>query len=206
MPCGVYQRWGIMGIIDWMKRLAGPVSASEPATSSVSAKSKPEKAVQTTASAVSTENLANSPESEDPPELTAEELRSAEVGGLNFMDAITAHQKWKTRLSNYLAGTSSEKLDYRQVCRDNQCVLGKWINGPGGELYGHMPVFSQLKMAHGQFHLAAGSIVQLADEGHTEDARVALRQDYSKHSVKVQGLISTLYIEATEAKSAGSTT
>jgi methyl-accepting chemotaxis protein len=133
--------------------------------------------------------------------LTAEDLQSAQIGGLDFMDAITAHQKWKSRLSNYLVGTSVEKLDYRQICRDNQCILGIWINGQGGEKYGHIPVFSRLKMAHGQFHLAAASIVQLMDEGNAEQANVALRQDYAKHSVKVQGLLSSLYIEVTEAKS-----
>jgi hypothetical protein len=55
-------------------------------------------------------------------------------------------------------------------------------------------------MVHGQFHLAASLIVQLTDEGNGEQARAALRQDYSKQSVKVQGLISSLYIEVTEAK------
>lgn len=193
-----------MGIIDWMKKLASPASAGEPATRSGPARTRRENSSPTTSTSPPEESLANAAGSEAPPELSAEELQSAEVGGLNFMDAITAHQKWKTRLANYLAGTSTEKLDYRQICRDNQCVLGKWINGPGGDVYGHMPVFSQLKMSHGQFHLAAGSIVQLVDEGHIEDARAALRQDYSKHSVKVQGLISTLYIEVTEAK-AGAT-
>jgi hypothetical protein len=191
-----------MGIIDWMKKLAGPATSGESAVRSTPDKAKTDAASQTSASTA----LTTADESEAPPDLTAEELQSAEVGGLNFMDAITAHQKWKTRLSSYLAGTSTEKLDYRQVCRDNQCVLGMWINGAGGDMYGHMPIFSQLKMAHGQFHLAAGSIVQLVDEGHSEDARAALRQDYSKHSVKVQGLISTLYIEVTEAKSKASST
>jgi Chemoreceptor zinc-binding domain len=192
-----------MGIVDWMKKLAGTAPSAEPVTRSASAKVRPDIAKQKTASAALTEGSASSREPDAPPELSAEDLQSAEVGGLNFMEAITAHQKWKTRLSSYLAGTSTEKLDYRQICRDNQCVLGKWINGPGGDLYGHIPVFSRLKMAHGQFHLAAGSIVQMVDEGHSEKAREELRQDYSKHSVKVQGLISTLYIEVTEAKAEG---
>jgi methyl-accepting chemotaxis protein len=118
---------------------------------------------------------------------------------LDFLDAITAHQKWKTRLSNYVAATSNEKLDYRQICRDDQCVLGKWINGQGGVMYGHIPTFSQLKMTHAQFHLAASAIVKLTDEGDVDQAKVALRQgDYSKHSVKVQGLISALYVNVHE--------
>lgn len=183
-----------MGIIDWMKKIAAPVAAVNIPDRSQTVPRKSDSPV------VSTEAQTNESKPDELVSLSEADLQAAEVGGLNFFEAITAHQKWKTRLSSYLTGTSTEKLDYRQICRDNQCVLGKWINGQGGETYGHMPAFSQLKMVHGQFHLAAGSIVQLADEGNYEQARAALRQDYSKHSVKVQGLISSLYIEVIEAK------
>jgi Chemoreceptor zinc-binding domain len=128
--------------------------------------------------------------------MTPTELSAMAVGGLNFMDAITAHQKWKQRLTTYVAGTSTEKLDYRVVCRDDQCVLGKWINGVGGASFGHIPLFSQLKMTHAQFHLAAGTIVRHQDEGKPEKAQDALRHgEYPQHSIKVQGLISSLYLE-----------
>lgn len=189
-----------MGIVDWMKRLAATdvkvELAAKPKTAPVTAISS-DKPVKPTVLPD-----ARMPQSKLDlmPDLTEADLKAAEVGGLNFVEAIAAHQKWKTRLLSYVEGTSAEKLDYRQICRDNQCVLGKWINGHGGDIYGHMPVFSQLKMVHGQFHLAAALIVQLTDEGNGEQARAALRQDYSKQSVKVQGLISTLYIEVTEAK------
>lgn len=162
-----------MSIFSWLKKLAAP-SGTGNATGH--------------ASGVTSDDA--------PPELTAAEKDAMMVGGLDFLDAITAHQKWKTRLTNYVAKTSPEKLDYRQICRDDQCVLGKWINGNGSHLYGHIPLFSQLKISHAQFHIAAGSIVQMADAGNLDQAKTALRQgDYSKHSVKVQGLISSLYTE-----------
>lgn len=191
-----------MSILDWMKKLAFTGETSElPADSGI----EPMRGMQKKSTSAhrqidSAEDKVNTAKPIEAEGLTERDMKSAEVGGLNFMEAIQAHQKWKSRLSSYLNGESSEKLDYRQICRDNQCVLGKWINGQGSEIYGHIPAFSQLKMAHGQFHLAAGSIVQMTDEGNFEQARAALRQDYSKHSIKVQGLISTLYIEVIESK------
>jgi Chemoreceptor zinc-binding domain len=189
-----------MGIVDWMKRLAATdikVEVAEktrtaPVTAIASADSVGPTILPDVGLPQSKLDLML--------DLTEADLKGSEVSGLNFVEAIAAHQKWKARLLSYVEGTSTEKLDYRQICRDNQCVLGKWINGPGGDVYGHIPVFSQLKMVHGQFHLAASLIVQLTDEGNGEQARAALRQDYSKQSVKVQGLISSLYIEVTEAK------
>jgi Chemoreceptor zinc-binding domain len=195
-----------MSVFDWLKKLASSTPPNE------AGKSVPDAPRQTGAAALARSPgtgapsvpaalAADSAAADAAPEMTAAEKKAMVVGGLDFMDAITAHQKWKSRLTSYVAATSTEKLDYRLICRDDQCVLGKWINGQGSQTYGHVPVFSQLKMTHAQFHLAASAIVQLTDEGHTEQARLALRQgDYSKHSVKVQGLISSLYIEVNEAK------
>lgn len=122
----------------------------------------------------------------------------ASVNGLNFVNAITAHQKWKVRLLQYVNSNSTEKLEYSAVCRDDQCELGKWIYDRGEKEYGHFPIFSQLKTLHAQFHREAGGIIQLVDEGNLKEARLQLRQgDYARHSVKVQGLLSSLYVEIT---------
>lgn len=118
------------------------------------------------------------------------------AGGLDFVSAIQAHQNWKTRLGNYLRNESDEKLDYRVICRDDQCALGKWINGDAAVRFGHLPSFGELKVTHGLFHLTAGRIVQLHGEQKTDDALIQLRQgDYPRHSIKVMGLLSALYQE-----------
>ena len=179
-----------MSVFDWLRNLAGtaPPSAS-PSPTKTTTSGSPYK----TATAPRPSTPA---QTETAPALSEDEKSAMVVGGLNFMDAITAHQKWKTRLTNYLGGTSDEKLDYRAVCRDDQCVLGKWINGAGGSAYGHIPLFSQLKMTHAQSHLAAGTIIRFQDEGKLEQAQDALRHgEYPQHSIKVQGLISSLYLE-----------
>jgi len=136
------------------------------------------------------------PQTFAPPEVTHEERARAEVRGLNFMDAITAHQRWKARLASHIEGISTERLDEHIVCRDDQCELGRWINGPGGGAYGHLRVFCQLKSSHASFHLAAANIVRLRDQGRADLARDALRNgDYPKCSIRVQGLLSTLFLE-----------
>ena len=126
--------------------------------------------------------------------------RSMVAGGLDFVSAIHAHQHWKTRLSNYVRNESSEKLDYRAICRDDQCVLGKWINGEASVRFGNLPSFGELKVTHGLFHLAAGRVVQLHDEDKSADAMQQLRQgDYPRHSIKVMGLLSSLYTEVEQS-------
>ena len=125
------------------------------------------------------------------------------VDGLNFVTAIAAHRAWKARLSDYITSPStSEKLEYRSVCRDNRCELGQWIHGSGGKDYGHLPVFNQLQIRHRQFHVEAGAIVRQVDKGNLKLAQtLLLHGDYSKYSLDVQELISALFVKVTDMKS-----
>ena len=61
----------------------------------------------------------------------ANKADSTKAGTTHFDDAIAAHIKWKIRLGQFIDGTSTEKLDSAMVCKDNVCVLGKWIYGDG---------------------------------------------------------------------------
>jgi hypothetical protein len=183
-----------MNVLAWLRNLAGATTSQKEVANSRLVHNN------SSLSAAGAESVVDSAQSlsamDEIPVVTESEKAALVVGGLNFLDAIAAHQKWKSRLASQVAGTSTEKLDYRMICRDDQCVLGKWINGPGSDSYGSFPVFSRLKMTHAQFHVAAGAIVRLVDEGKTKEAHTALRLgEYSQHSIKVQGLISSLYLE-----------
>jgi len=60
----------------------------------------------------------------------------------------------------------------------------------------HIPLLCQLKMTHPQFHLAAGTIIRYQTEGKVEQVQDSLHHgDYPQQSIKVQGLISSLYLE-----------
>ena len=178
-----------MGLMDWIK-------GKSPAPTLASKGPAPQPAVRTAPAAAMP--VRPSPKA-SLPGAVQEDVQIA--GGLDFASAIQAHRHWKSRLALYVSNESNEKLNYRVICRDDQCVLGQWINGRGAEEFGHLPSFGELKVSHGQFHLAAGRIVQLHDQKQTNEAAQLLRQgDYPRHSIKVMGLIGALYTEVIDAE------
>jgi methyl-accepting chemotaxis protein len=134
-----------------------------------------------------------------PNTITEAERAEANVAGLDFIDAITAHQRWKNRLRQYLDDRSTERLDYRTACRDDQCVLGKWLHGSGRTAHGHRTIFGDLIKAHADFHLAAGDVIKLKDNMQTDAAKDAMWSGpFALKSAAVQSLISALFMELRE--------
>jgi hypothetical protein len=120
---------------------------------------------------------------------------SAEVAGLNFMTAIEAHIKWKSRLESYVNGTSNEDLKAEIICRDDQCPLGKWIYGTGGERFGTIDAFGDMKGQHTLFHQCAGKVVETAQAGKKEEAMRLLQYgDYVRASEQVKRQLAKLYV------------
>ncbi len=104
---------------------------------------------------------------------------------INIMDAITAHIKWKVRLQDYLNGTSQEVLDPMVICRDDQCVLGKWIHGPATMHFHDYQEFHQLRADHAQFHFVAGNVVKKVQEHDRDGANRLMENEYAHTSRKV---------------------
>jgi hypothetical protein len=121
---------------------------------------------------------------------------NAVIEGLDFVAAIEAHRKWKERLSAYVQGTSTEKLDHSVICRDDQCALGKWIYTSGSTFTGHLPLFHQLKAKHAQFHITAAQVVEHVQKDQRDSAIDLLMEgEFAKSSRDVQTLLSKLYME-----------
>ena len=119
----------------------------------------------------------------------------AEFAGLNFMTAIDAHMKWKTRLESYIQGTSKEDLKVEVVCRDDQCPLGKWIYSTGGERFGGIDIFGEMKVQHTSFHKCAGKILESAQAGRKDEAlRLLHHGDYVRTSEQVKRQLAKLYV------------
>jgi hypothetical protein len=115
---------------------------------------------------------------------------------LDFYMAIEAHVRWKIRLEAYINGTSEEKLDAEVVCRDDQCALGKWIYGTGGQHFGGHPKFPDLRATHAEFHKCAGDVIRAVDRGNAEQARDLLfKGDYAKYSQRVKAELARLALE-----------
>ena len=116
--------------------------------------------------------------------------------GLNFQQAIEAHQQWKHRLNNYVEGKSNETLDPNTICRDDKCILGIWIHTSGKESFGHIPLYTDIKETHAQFHTVAGDIVTRKQGGDSKGAHDLLNSGlYSKLSVNLQMMLAKLYID-----------
>lgn len=121
------------------------------------------------------------------------------IAGLDFKGAINAHMAWKVRLEKCMSDNNAEGLKVEVVSRDDQCVLGKWIYGPGGQQFGHMREFQEMKMEHMRFHLAAGDVLACCMAGDKDGAAEKLRSgDYPKASSRVKLHLSRLYVHLTD--------
>ena len=111
---------------------------------------------------------------------------------INIMDAINAHIKWKIRLEKYLDGTSEEKLDPNVVCRDDQCVLGKWIHGPALNHFHDDEGFATLRADHARFHIVAGQEVNKVIANDKVAADTLLKGEYMEASRRVVRALTVL--------------
>lgn len=111
---------------------------------------------------------------------------------IDIDSAISAHQNWKARLTNVLAGTSTEKLQPELVCLDDRCDLGKWLHGSGKQRMSHLPAFTMLIARHKQFHLEASTVLATAQNGDLASATSLLNGNYQHTSVQVVTLLQHL--------------
>jgi len=117
-------------------------------------------------------------------------------GHLDVLGAVAAHQAWTGRLKNHLEGRGKERLDAAVICRDNLCVLGKWIHGPGQQAAGHLPEFPELRGQHATFHRLAGEIVTAQGQGQGERAKGLLNGEFQATSRTVISLLSRMELRA----------
>ena len=104
-----------------------------------------------------------------------------EGDSMNFDDAVAAHIKWKVRLTQFIDGTSAEKLTSATICKDNLCDLGKWIYGEGAQHKGTVP-YQDLVKKHANFHVCAGDVVRKVELGDRAGAKAAMGGAFSHAS------------------------
>jgi len=121
---------------------------------------------------------------------------SVSSAGIDFMAAIEAHVRWKVRLENYIDGTTTEKLDVEVIGMDNQCPLGKWIYGIGGDKYNANLLFQEIRGIHADFHKCSAGIMRQSDAGDKEGAIEALhRGEHFKLSQRIKAKLARLHME-----------
>jgi hypothetical protein len=117
-----------------------------------------------------------------------------EIAGLNFRAAIEAHMKWKSRLNEQIAGHGSEQIDVAMLSSDDKCILGQWIYNVGMKKYIAEPVFVLLHTSHASFHLSAGEVMTLVEQGQREQALLRISTgDYAKTSLQVVRQLALLW-------------
>lgn len=114
-----------------------------------------------------------------------ESEKASIVGSIDVMEAINAHVRWKIRLEKYLNGTSEEQLDSKVICRDDQCVLGKWIHGPAHEHFQNDEGYKTLRADHARFHVIAGKVVSSVQANDKTAAEALMKGEYIQASRKV---------------------
>ena len=107
----------------------------------------------------------------------------------SFDTAIAAHREWKIKLRKAISG--KEKLDAEKICRDDQCPLGKWVHGPGGQRWSSKPVFVELVARHAEFHQAAGAVARKINAGQYSDADrlIGSGSDFARISTEVSTIL-----------------
>ena len=96
---------------------------------------------------------------------------------VDFEAIIDAHQAWKQKLRNAIAGGSEAQLDPNEVCKDNLCALGKWIYSAGKE-FEHLEEYQPLRKNHAEFHVCAADILRRAQSGDKDGASSMLVGDF----------------------------
>lgn len=108
--------------------------------------------------------------------------------------AIDTHIKWKSRLLAHVKGESTEPFDTETASRDDQCAVGHWIHGIGGERFGDVPAFRAVKDHHTYFHRCAGEVLGQVQQGDKERALQMLESGaFAEASAKVVESIVVLF-------------
>jgi len=93
---------------------------------------------------------------------------SHNADAIDFDKVIAAHQQWRVTLRN--AALKGKEVDSATLRRDDCCMLGQWIYGPGGQRWGREPTFTELVGHHKAFHMEAGKVADLINAGQTAEA------------------------------------
>ena len=99
----------------------------------------------------------------------------------------------KERLQAYIRGESPEDLKVEAVSRDDQCTLGHWIHGIGGERFGQLPAFMVVRSRHAHFHRCAGEVLTVAQQDRERALHMLEEGSYPEASEQVAAAIVNLF-------------
>jgi hypothetical protein len=115
---------------------------------------------------------------------------------MNFDQAITAHSRWKSKLSAYIK-KPDRSLSASEVALDNKCDLGQWIHGEGAK-YATLPEFQNLRSEHARFHKVAAEVIRKAESGKdvSEEVCIGAKSEFTSATAAVVNSIVALKAKA----------
>ena len=98
---------------------------------------------------------------------------------LDLLAAQAAHDHWRIRFEGQLSGLGDAGMQPEDICFDDRCVLGRWLQGDGKASVGQLPAFRQLADSHRSFHHAASNLLSLQRSGRLDEMHRMQRGAYS---------------------------
>ncbi len=111
---------------------------------------------------------------------------------IDLFEAMQGHMVWRKHLRDCIEGRASETLQPQLVGKDDRCVLGQWIHGPGKERFGDQPLFRELAAEHARFHSVASKVVEAHQVKDDALAGRLLAGDFAEQSRKTVDCLAKL--------------
>jgi len=89
---------------------------------------------------------------------------------MDFDAEIIKHLQWRTMIENLFRDRERPYVSPATIIQDDKCQLGKWIYSPSSKSYEKFPVFNALVEVHKDFHLQAGTIMTICNNGNFDEA------------------------------------
>jgi len=104
---------------------------------------------------------------------------------INIDESISIHLAWKQKLIHQLHDDYSS-INCETIGSDKQCIAGKWIERIQYRFKDNLH-FSQLKLAHSEFHQCAGALIRHAQESNIilTEAELGPGSEYDHQSNRV---------------------
>lgn len=115
---------------------------------------------------------------------------------MDFEQARKKHAEWRVKLRGAI--TKKETLDVTTIAKDNQCDLGKWLYGEARQRLHCSPLYNECVTKHAHFHMEAGKVAKVINDGHYDQAHsmLGVGSGFSSASAAIVNALDALEREA----------
>jgi len=85
---------------------------------------------------------------------------------------IQSHSQWKNRLKKAIEKGEFDFVDVDEIANEHKCQFGQWLDSQTGKM---LPDYNEVVAIHIAFHKEAARILELALQGHQDEALEAMK-------------------------------